>query len=198
MKMISKFREFINPLNVTPSGELNENWHEHFIEYLAKVVHPNVYVELGLYRCSLFNLIIPYANELIGVDINPDAEKYLKKSEKVTFYSMDTSKFAEKLKLEPILIDMLFIDADHSKEAVINDFTNFFPFVKQHGLIMIHDTHPKSEEFLSQEWCNNSYQAIEDLSINTDNYELVTIPVHPGLTLIRKRVAQLSWKEKAN
>jgi predicted O-methyltransferase YrrM len=173
----------------------HDNWHEEFIVHLAKIVRPAVYVELGLYRCSLFNAMIPYAGTLYGVDINPESGKFMKKSSKSTFYPMKTIEFAEKVRGKSILIDMLFIDADHSKKQVLEDFHVFFPFVTPHGLILIHDTHPRNQEYLKSDCCHDSYQAIEELSSRTSEYELVTIPVHPGLTLIRKRTTQLSWRE---
>jgi len=173
----------------------HDNWHEKFIVHLAKIVRPAVYVELGLYRCSLFNAMIPHAGMLYGVDINPDAGKFMKKSSKSTFYPMKTIEFAEKVRGKSILIDMLFIDADHSKKSVLEDFHAFFPFVTPHGLILIHDTHPRNQEFLKSDCCHDGYQAIEELASRTSDYELVTIPVHPGLTLIRKRTTQLSWQE---
>lgn len=43
--------------------------------------------------------------------------------------------------------------------------------------------------------CDTAYQAIEELSKDTTEYELMTLPVNPGLTLCRKRKKQLSWHE---
>lgn len=76
------------------------NWHEDFIVHLAKVLKPNVYVELGLYRCDIFNRIIPYSNTLIGVDLSPDSGKYMKKSKKTSFQNMTTDHYYEILKKE--------------------------------------------------------------------------------------------------
>lgn len=45
------------------------DWHEDFIVHLASVVRPKVYVELGLFKCALFNRMIPYSERLIGVDV---------------------------------------------------------------------------------------------------------------------------------
>ena len=61
------------------------NWHESFVEHIASVYKPTLYLELGLYRCELFNRIIPYTERLIGVDINPEAGKWIAKSDKVKF-----------------------------------------------------------------------------------------------------------------
>lgn len=45
--------------------------------HLASIVRPKVYVELGILQCALFNRVINFAEQLIGVDINEDAGKYM-------------------------------------------------------------------------------------------------------------------------
>lgn len=49
-------------------------------------------------------------------------------------YSFNIVKTWEKL------IDYLFIDGDHSYDAVKQDFNDWFPFVKQGGIISLHDS----------------------------------------------------------
>jgi len=172
-----------------------ENWHENFIVHLASITRPKVYVELGLYQCTLFNRIIPYAECLIGVEMKKDFKKFMKKDKKTQFKCMTTDEYAQELQKNPIQINMLFIDANHSKESVKKDFEQFFPFVAPHGLILLHDGHPKNENYTASGYCGDGYKAIEELSRHTNNYEMMTIPVHPGITLCRKRQKQLSWKE---
>jgi cephalosporin hydroxylase len=171
------------------------NWNEDFIFNLASLVRPKVYVELGIQHCRLFNRIIPVAEQLIGVDITPGAGSYMIKSPNVRFFNGTTQKFAEELNVHPLQIDMLFIDADHSKEAVLQDFRNFFPFVSPHGLILLHDTHPANEQMMHPSLCETAYQAVEELSKETEAYEMMTIPISPGLSICRKRQTQLSWHE---
>ncbi len=171
-------------------------WHENFIVHLASILKPNIYVELGLYRCKLFNRIIPYANNLIGVDIAPETKKYISHSPKVTFINDTTNNYASMLKKQPITIDLLFIDANHSKKSVLSDFSNFFPFVSDHGIIVLHDSFPIGPEETDPGYSGDGYKAIEQLAKKTDTYEMMTIPVHPGLTLCRKRTSQLAWQEK--
>ena len=171
------------------------NWHEDFIDFLGGLIRPKVYVELGLFRCGLFNRMIPHAEKLIGVDMNPEAGNFMLQSDKVRFFNGTTQQFAQELQENPLQIDLLFIDADHAKEAVLQDFYDFFPFVSPHGLILLHDTHPRDAEMLQRTLCDTAYEAIEELSKDTTEYELMTLPLSPGLTLCRKRKKQLSWHE---
>ncbi|KJR96098.1 MAG: methyltransferase [Peptococcaceae bacterium BRH_c4a] len=172
------------------------NWHEDFIVQLAGIFRPKVYVELGLYHCALFNRLIPYAEQLIGVDISAEAGRYMQPSIKTRFVNRATQEFARELAVTPLQINMLFIDADHSKAAVLQDFHDFFPFVAPHGLILLHDTHPENEDMMSPVLCGTACLAAEELSKDTEPYELMTIPIAPGLTICRKRQSQLSWREK--
>lgn len=176
-------------------GNVRLDWHEDFIVQMASLVRPKVYVELGIYHCALFNRLIPIAEQLIGVDINADAGNFMMKSTNAQFFNGNTQEFAKELENNPLQINMLFIDADHSKQAVMQDFKDFFPFVAPHGIILLHDTHPGNEYLIQPEWCGTAYQAVEELSKEKDSYEMMTIPISPGLTLCRKRQAQLSWRE---
>lgn len=171
-----------------------ENWHEDFIIHLAKNFQPKVYVELGLYRCQLFNQIIPHANQLIGVDIEEKAGEFMRQMPgKTRFFHGPTALFAKELKKKPIKIDLLFIDADHSAKAVEADFKIFFPFVADNGLILMHDGFPKNKRYTQQKYCGDGYRAIDMLTREAKGYEIMTIPIHPGLTLVRKRKTQVPW-----
>jgi hypothetical protein len=167
------------------------------VEHLAFIFRPKVYVELGLYRCELFNRIVPYAEHLIGVDMDPTAGDLMVKSQKTQFVCSTTEDFAKELQSNPMAIDLLFIDADHARDAVLKDVWDFFPFVVPHGLIILHDTHPKNEDQMQRHFCDDAYKAAEELAKASDRLELMTLPLHPGLTLCRKRRTQLSWMENA-
>ena len=175
--------------------KLKATWHEDIIDFLGAHIRPKVYVELGLFHCDLFNRMIPHAETLIGVDVDPAAGSFMQQSEKVRFFNGTTQEFAKELQEKPVQIDLLFIDADHAKEAVLQDFYDYFPFVAPHGLILLHDTHPKEPWMLQRVFCDTAYEAIEELSKNTTEYELMTLPISPGLTICRKRKKQLSWHE---
>jgi predicted O-methyltransferase YrrM len=172
-------------------------WHIEFVVELAKVLRPNVYVELGVHRADLFNRIIPFAGQLVGVDTDPQTAAFVQEAPNVRFVRGTTDEFVEGLRHSPMTIDMLFIDADHRCESVIRDFRGCFPFVRQQGLILLHDTHPGDKSLIDPQggWCGDAYRAIGQLQVSAVDYEMMTIPVSPGLTLCRKRKRQLSWEE---
>lgn len=183
-------------LDMTGTLAGDAKWHQNLIIHFACVLKPKVYVELGIFKCGLFNQMAPLVGEAIGVDANAEAGGFMRKRRNASFVAATTYDFAAQLRKNPIEIDMLFIDADHSQRAVETDFLNFLPFVRPHGLIFLHDTHPINAAATAQERCGDGYLAIERLAKECCSFEMVTIPVHPGLTCCRKRVRQLSWQEE--
>lgn len=176
--------------------DVQENWHEDFVVHVASIIRPKLYVEIGVYQCAVFNRIIPYAEHLIGVDIWPDSGTYMDKTTKTEFIHSSSSDFEAGLaKRKAVQIDMLFIDADHSREAVLQDFNSIFPYISPGGMILLHDSYPRDEHQMRPEHCSTCYLAVEELSYKCQDYEMVTIPVHPGLTICRKRKSQLKWKD---
>jgi len=184
--------KLIHELEIEEDTEL---WHHAFIEHLAIILKPKVYVELGIHKCSVINRIIPHVEKAIGVDIDQNSGGFMKKTSKSFFVCSTTLEFAKQLQNNPISIDLLFIDADHACEAVLDDINAYFPFVSSHGIILIHDTHPKNIESMASGFCNDSFKVVDKLARDINNLEFVTIPVHPGLTIVRKRKIQLSWME---
>jgi len=110
---------------------------------------------------------------------------------------MDTDTFFEKLKKQEITItpvEMVFINANHAAEQVEKDFNNVFPYVLDNGLIFLHDTFPYEKEQTNCHSCGTAYQFASKLSsIKSLEYEIITIPMHPGLSIIRKRKKQVCW-----
>ncbi len=147
-----------------------------FIVHLARLVRPKLFVKLGLFHCALFNRITPYAEKSIGVDIQPEAGYYMKRSLDTRFVEGTTQEFAKELEVNPLQINMLFIDVEHSKTAAIQDFQEFFPFIAPRGLILINDSHLENVDMMKP-----------GLGRATQSYELMTIPVSQGLTICRKR-----------
>jgi hypothetical protein len=178
---------------VQPDSALS--WHVEFITRLARLLRPEVYVELGLYQAELLNEVASFAGQAIGVDKDPACGHYVRKAPNVRFVAGTTDAFAEECRRLGLQIDLLFIDADHCREAVLRDFRNYLPLVRPQGLILFHDTHPGDASLLDPGYCCDAYRAIEELQSTAIGYEMMTIPISPGLTMCRKRTSQLAWME---
>lgn len=171
------------------------NWHVEFVTGLARLTRPGVYVELGVYQAELLNKVIPYARQAIGVDVDSACARYVRRAPNVRFVCGTTDSFADECRKLGLQIDMLFIDADHCRVSLLRDFRNYLPLVRPHGLILMHDTHPGDASLLDPGYCCDAYRAVEELQSNPVGYEMMTIPLSPGLTMCRKRTAQLAWME---
>lgn len=159
--------------------------HRELLEKISKAMQPDVYVELGVYLGKCFNMVSAHASEAWAVDIEDVGETIRRGA---NFYKGTTKDFSEhwndNIKKH---IDLIFIDADHSKEAVLNDVVNFLPWLKvDTGLMVLHDTWPKNKMETSPKYSGNAYLVppiVKNLfGVNT---EILTFPYLCGLTFIR-------------
>ena len=161
------------------------------MQELVKLFKPHTYVELGLRRGYTFNHItaLGIVQRPVGVDISETMFKGVKRRPGVELYHMSTDEFALQWK-DPI--DMLFIDADHSIEAVTKDFHNFAPYIPPCGLILMHDTYPVIPALDK----SGTWKVARRIHEDYDDYEILTFPgTWSGLSIIRKAVKHLHWQE---
>jgi hypothetical protein len=158
---------------------------------LVKLFEPEVYVEIGARNGKTFNNIalMKQIKKAVAVDIRLTG---IIKMEKVFTFQMSSDRFSE-IWVSPI--DLLFIDADHRYSQVKKDFDNLSPFVRNEGLILLHDTHPIKRELTSNQYCSNSWEFARDIHRFYEAYEIVTLPgPWAGLSIIRKAVNHLTWR----
>jgi len=155
-----------------------------------------VYVELGTRRFEQINRIAPHVERAIGVDIL-DKWNHLANKD-IEIYNLSTNGFfmVWKTHFHTPLIDSLFIDACHTFEQSMKDFKNFSPFVKDNGLIFLHDSCPPEEKYLNDSWCGGVWKVAEWIRNEcNDCFEIVTIPGSFGVSIIRKASKQLLWRD---
>jgi predicted O-methyltransferase YrrM len=157
------------------------NEHRYIIQELARAFRPRVYVEIGAHYGDTFNLVSMHAERSIAVDPAP---RYIKTRSGVEVFRGTSRAFAHGW-AEPI--DMLFIDGDHAKDAVMADFNKIGRHVREDtGLILIHDTHPVRPELTSPEACHDSWRLPRIIKVDY-SLEFVTLPGPTcGLTIVRK------------
>jgi cephalosporin hydroxylase len=163
---------------------------------LVKLLHPEVYVEVGVQNGHTFNQMLECLEiqHLVAVDKNP-MPNVIATDPRVMVYVMDSQEFAKKWEAP---IDLLFIDADHQCNAVLADFKALAPLVRKGtGMILLHDTHPMTEELLQPGYCDDAWKAADWIHRKAGpKYEICTIGgPWAGLSLIRCRTSHhLAWK----
>lgn len=194
---------------------MTQNEHKPLIVELARLFKPKVYVELGIAAGYVFNAVIPYIqNYAFGCDIDLskfDIAKFnlfcMNNMHKSFQIAEKSTQEAAQLWPQNLTIDLLYIDADHSYEAVKQDFITWSKFVTPGtGVILLHDTYPINKKYLQPGYCNDAWKFANMIqksiccsSDYNNNFEIVTLPgPHCGLSIIRKRTKHhLHWMEQS-
>jgi predicted O-methyltransferase YrrM len=168
-----------------------QSWHPSFIKKLAIGMDNPKYLEVGIYRGETFNRVAKHCSLAVGIDIDPLALSSIRKKKniKLRLGDMDSirAEFAE------TFFDLIFIDADHRKGAVVSDFSVAKDLLSQNGLILMHDTWPGSIEFADEARCGTAYLALPDLRKSLPDWQFITLPFHPGLTFAQRIAAKPAW-----
>lgn len=140
----------------------DNNWkREHFIAYLVNYFHWLKGAELGVWRGRTFLYLLENCPQLtmIGIDLwapqprnkgpenyvhwnHEDHENYVREKSKIyreraIIYKMWTTEASHLINTESL--DFVFIDADHSSNAVKEDIEHWIPKLKPNGWIIGHD-----------------------------------------------------------
>ena len=159
-----------------------EIWHTNFLSLLAEIIQPINYLELGVGAGANVNEVKWHVKEItVGVDNN---EKAFIKGMKHGYYG-DTDDFFKEKPFGDIKYDLIFIDANHNINFVKRDFYNSLKVLSDRGIIALHDTYPLNKKMTKDEHCGKGYLFIKELVNDRKDLEVFTIPVHPGLTLVR-------------
>lgn len=118
-------------LQTSPRVQVPPAHHTELLNYLAKKIGAQSYLEIGVQRSLNFNKI--EIEDKIGVDPDPLAmATCIMTSDR--FFEMNKKRF-----------DLVFIDGLHHAEQVEKDFNNSILCLNEGGLIVMHDTAPESE-----------------------------------------------------
>jgi len=150
------------------------------------------YLELGVRACNCFNVVAPFAKTAYAVEIKAVNKKYMRATNGI-YYGRSTNQFFMEIPND-LKFDLVFIDAQHKKDASLLDFANAFPHVSDNGIILLHDTYPPSKEFIDDH-CNDCWETASEIRNTCKNdCEIVTLPFYYGITIVRKCNRQLMWK----
>lgn len=139
------------------------------------------YIEYGVRNGECLQLISNEVNIAHGIDIMD----YNLTSFNVKKYIMDTDTFSNN-HLSNIDFDYAFIDADHKSTQVLIDFEYLYKYINIGGFIFLHDTYPCMIENLKPSASNDCYLSPIIIKQRYPLIEILTLPINPGLTIIRK------------
>ena len=167
--------------NVPPPGETFN--HVVFLDGLLQWIKPERYLELGVRDGRNFITVAKHCTKAIGVDISAPQFQLEPNME---YHVLTTDEYFKNL--DPnIKFDTVFIDADHSHEQSLLDFMNVKDKVIEDGFIFLHDTYPYDPIFFDKHACNDVYKTALYIKQNLiDDFEIVTLPINPGVTIIKK------------
>lgn len=168
--------------------------HAELLTWLAKTMRIQVYLELGVqfgYTLRKVAASMPAHGLAIGVDkASASTIEGPPGQAAIHIHGMTTEEFFRENQTLPA-VDLAFIDADHSWEAVERDFHMTWPHVREHGVIALHDTYPENADATSPNLCGTAWE--QAMRLHLQRYEAFTLPVPPGITLVRKAKKHLPW-----
>ena len=158
--------------------------HAPVIREIVKALGCETYLERGVSSGCTIHEVATVCPNCIGVDIKDDRTFF-----DFEFKLMSTTDFFSNNELK---FDVIFIDADHSVESVYGDFLDSLRFLKELGVIILHDTDPINEEHTREDLCGDAYRVKQWIKDDFPELGMVTLPIGvAGLTIISKNKSRL-------
>ena len=165
------------------------------ISLIAEGLKVENYLEMGVRRGDTFNLVALLVKYAYAVDIQSKCYDDISHNENLIWYNESTDDFIESIKNIKIIFDLVFIDADHSHEQSLKDFLGVVPFVRENGIIILHDTYPRNTDMTELNRSGEVYKTAWYIRQNLrEQFEIATLPFYAGLSIVRKCQKQLMWQ----
>lgn len=141
-----------------------------------------VYVEYGVRWGTNVRVVSESVREIHGVDLCvPQYEL----PSNCKFWKGYTDDFSKET-LPSLTYHFAFVDADHAFSSAYSDFLNLYKYLQPGGYVFLHDTYPCAERFLDPGACNDCYKTPMQIKKTFPEAEIVTLPLNPGVTIVRK------------
>lgn len=173
--------------------------HIEMIEYYVRLIKPNHFIELGVQFGEATKKIIPHVHGTyyaVDIERSSNIDYFEKIYNNFKFHTTTTDDFFKDLKEKGVNLglEMAFIDACHTHEATYRDFLNVKEHLVNDGIIFMHDMYPKDVESSHPGLSGDCYKTAEKIRREHNHeFEIITIPVEPGLSILRKVDRPLGW-----
>jgi hypothetical protein len=167
--------------NIPPPAETFN--HTEFFDLLFKWLRPENYLELGIREGGNFITLAKHCKKAVGVDV---LGPKFGLTDNMEYHTTTTDDYFNSLPDET-MFDVVFIDADHSHEQSLKDFLNVKDRVIEDGFILFHDTYPYDSCMMDVGQCNDVYKTAQYIKEHLiDEFEIVTLPINPGVSIVKK------------
>jgi hypothetical protein len=153
------------------------------IQYLIDTFGYERYLELGCrqaHKQGVISVEHIQCKHKDSVDINSNGNNYVMTTDKFFETTPDTQKY-----------DIIFIDADHEKNAVLRDIENALLRLNDGGTIICHDINPPTEQHLQPRFCNNCWETWAHL--RSTRYDLEMYAVDVDMVGVIRKGSQTVW-----
>jgi predicted O-methyltransferase YrrM len=193
--MITNYDAPIYQRNPPTKYKLTLN-HIELIEYFVRMIKPKNFMELGVQFGEATRRIIPHiVGDYYAVDMerSDNIDYFEHNYSNFHFIRNTTDEFFDGVD-KNLQLEMVFIDACHSHEATYRDFLNVKEHLVNDGIIFMHDMYPKDKESTDAGLSGDCYKTAEKIRLEHNNeFEIITIPVEPGISMLRKVNRQVDW-----
>lgn len=135
------------------------------------------------------------SNKLTSCDIthfnkNKNITEFTTKSNNWCFYHGNSTKIFDSIEHDQY--DLILHDGSHIGSEVLIDLNNIYPYLKNNGILLVHDTlHPSLGKHINE---------VVEIFKKDKELESCTLPYGYGLTVIRnqsnkKHPVRLTWKK---
>ena len=170
-----------------------DGWHEGFIQVLSEIIKPKISIEIGVGTGVVTKILAEYSESVIAIDIDRQAVDNVQDVSNLSFINSNSHDALKNLIKLNIEAELIFIDGDHNADVVMQDFMLSTKLISPSGIIIIHDTYPRNLSFTTTDTCADSYLIPDRIKNLPQDFNIITIPVHPGLTIIQCHVSRPDW-----
>ena len=184
-------------MSLWPKRRAPDLWHEDFIAVLVSVLAPRVAIEVGIAEGRVTRILSRHAGQVLAIDVDPHAVARVNSLANVEAIVGDSQATLGELVHRCVRADFVFIDGDHRADAVLADLVIALEMLQPEGIVLLHDTFPRSVHYVSEknEWCGNSYLVPDRIRQRYPELNVITIPSHPGCTLVQRNVSKPGWMQ---
>jgi hypothetical protein len=170
------------------------DWHAPIIAGIVRAYQRSrhaTYIEVGVDRGHTLAHVISearptlsYVCDVTFASLAPEHRWLNSRGGDVIQHEMESVDFFALMRERGAQVDVVFIDGDHSYEAVKGDIYGALTVLGPDGTIIVHDSFPERQEW-AESHCGDGWAAVAEFAQGA--LQVFTLPLFPGLSFMGHR-----------